>query len=290
MFKLLKNNLLISVLLVSLVLSIHRVQPAAAVNNPAQKKDINSAEVEKYLEKGRKYLKELERYKNLFEGRAAAFVDKNLLEYINTYYGPGATNNLEYDREESLLRLIDFSKYAKKEYEKAVISFTEAIKLDPGNKEALHSLALLAMDANEYDKFLDYQKQIIENYPDDKNAHLFSGYGYHKQNNNEQAYREYEKAKSLMDPEEKAVFERVDYIVPADTVEEYKILSLTDKKEFNKEFWRMKDPLFLSEYNERKLEHYSRVAYSNLKFGYEKKELPGWQTDRGMIYIRCTDT
>ena len=47
----------------------------------------------------------------------------------------------------------------------------------------------------------------------------------------------------------------------------------------------MNDPLNLTPYNERLLEHYSRVAYANLFFQPENKKVEGWQTDRGRVYI-----
>ncbi len=301
MTEILKKTILVTVFSIILILNISGMQPAPADNenliqergfknsalrNSDNNKNIDSAKVEEYLKQGLKHKKEAEKYKNLVEGRAPTFVDENILEYISIYYGPGAGLRFEYDRDESLLRIIDFSKYAKEDYEKAVTAFSKALELDPINKEALHNLAILSMDANEYDKFLDYQKRIIESYPDDKNAHLFLGYGYHKQNNNEKAFTEYEKAKFLMDPYEKAIFESIEHIVPADTVDEYEKMPPLGKSEFIESFWKQKDPLLLSEYNERKLEHYSRVAYANLKFTAEDMELSGWQTDRGMIYIR----
>ncbi len=49
-------------------------------------------------------------------------------------------------------------------------------------------------------------------------------------------------------------------------------------------YWNANDPLFLTKYNERLLEHYSRVAYANLRFGFN--DIPGWKTDRGEVYVR----
>ena len=50
-------------------------------------------------------------------------------------------------------------------------------------------------------------------------------------------------------------------------------------------FWIARDPLNLTPYNERLLEHYSRVAYSNLRFT-ASGNYKGWQTDRGITVIR----
>lgn len=51
-------------------------------------------------------------------------------------------------------------------------------------------------------------------------------------------------------------------------------------------FWKERDPLNLTPYNERLLEHYTRIAYSNLRFGIPKLNITGWKTDRGTVVIR----
>jgi len=223
-------------------------------------------------------------------GGIISFITPEMLSYIYEYEGTreGGLTSKEIlrRRDESTGRYTDFSTYEEMEYVNAVNAFSEVLEIDPDNKVALHNLSILALDAKMIDKFIDYQKMILENKPDDKDAHLFLGYGYHKQSKDELALMEYKKAESLMQSDERAVFESIEYIVPSDEIKGFKNLASAEKSEFERIFWKQKDPLFLSEYNERLLEHYSRVAYANLKFGIEAKNIPGWKTDRGKIYIR----
>lgn len=51
-------------------------------------------------------------------------------------------------------------------------------------------------------------------------------------------------------------------------------------------FWRKQDPLYLTKSNERILEHYSRVAYANLRFSKPRRDIKGYETDQGKTYIR----
>ncbi len=51
-------------------------------------------------------------------------------------------------------------------------------------------------------------------------------------------------------------------------------------------FWRSLDPLFLTGFNERKMEHLSRVAYANLRYSRPFKGIAGWQTDTGRTFIK----
>ena len=60
----------------------------------------------------------------------------------------------------------------------------------------------------------------------------------------------------------------------------------TDKERdmFIQAFWKQRDPVPETPENEFKEEHYRRIAYANEYFGRETTR-PGWQTDRGRVYI-----
>ncbi|MFC1558823.1 GWxTD domain-containing protein [candidate division KSB1 bacterium] len=192
------------------------------------------------------------------------------------------------DRDEFDSKFQDFSSYLKKDFANAAVAFTQVLGIDPKNREALYELSLLAFTAGMFREFVQYQERILELDPNDKNTHLFLGLGYHRIKNYESAFREYNIARSLMEKDELLVFDSIDYIIPSEKRKLYKQASIDGKSEFEEKFWRKRDPLFLTEYNERILEHYSRVAFSNLKFTPKKMKNPpqGWKTDRGMIYIR----
>jgi len=56
-----------------------------------------------------------------------------------------------------------------------------------------------------------------------------------------------------------------------------------DREKFIEAFWLQRDPTPGTEENEYKEEHYRRLAYANDRF---TEDVPGWNTDRGMVYIR----
>ena len=56
-----------------------------------------------------------------------------------------------------------------------------------------------------------------------------------------------------------------------------------EREKFIEQFWLQRDPTPGTEENEYKEEHYRRIAYANDHFA---EALPGWNTDRGMVYIR----
>ncbi len=57
-----------------------------------------------------------------------------------------------------------------------------------------------------------------------------------------------------------------------------------DRDKFIEQFWLTRDPSPGTPTNEFKEEHYRRIAYANAHFG-TPSGTPGWQTDRGRIYI-----
>jgi len=118
--------------------------------------------------------------------------------------------------------------------------------------------------------------------PGDKDGYLFLGLGYQRMHDYEKANACFEKAKSLMADDERAVFENVGYLKAGGIDETVIRAGVSDTAGF----WAHRDPLFLSPYNERKLEHYSRVAEANLRFSIPRKNIEGWQTDRGRMLIK----
>ncbi|MCZ6876622.1 MAG: GWxTD domain-containing protein [Acidobacteria bacterium] len=62
-----------------------------------------------------------------------------------------------------------------------------------------------------------------------------------------------------------------------------KLQTIEEKERFIEQFWARRDPSPRTSYNEFKEEHYRRISYANEHF---ESGIPGWKTDRGMIYIK----
>jgi GWxTD domain-containing protein len=89
--------------------------------------------------------------------------------------------------------------------------------------------------------------------------------------------------KELASPYDKWLTEDVAYIITAEERAAFKRLATDEEREqFIEQFWLRRDPTPDTEENEFKEEHYRRIAYANDKFA---SGFPGWQTDRGRIYI-----
>jgi|SRR5579872_505665 len=89
---------------------------------------------------------------------------------------------------------------------------------------------------------------------------------------------------SLETPYQKWLGEDVVYIISDDERRAFIRLQTDDERQkFIEQFWLRRDPTPGTETNEMKEENYRRVAYANDHFS---AGIPGWQTDRGMIYIK----
>ena len=100
----------------------------------------------------------------------------------------------------------------------------------------------------------------------------------------EQKRREKELKKELEGPWKKWLNEDVVYIITDEERAAFKKLQTDEEREqFVEAFWKRRDPTPDTEENEYKEELYRRIAYANEHYA---SGIPGWKTDRGMIYIK----
>ncbi|MBV8895127.1 MAG: GWxTD domain-containing protein [Acidobacteriaceae bacterium] len=90
--------------------------------------------------------------------------------------------------------------------------------------------------------------------------------------------------RELAGPWKKWLNEDVVYIITDEEKKAFKQLKTDDERQtFVENFWARRDPTPDTEENEYKEEHYRRIAYANDHYA---SGIPGWKTDRGMIYIK----
>jgi GWxTD domain-containing protein len=90
--------------------------------------------------------------------------------------------------------------------------------------------------------------------------------------------------KELQTPYKKWLNEEVYWIITEEERKAFGKLNTDDEREaFIENFWLQRDPTPDTEENEYREEYYRRIAYANETFA---SGIPGWKTDRGMIYIK----
>ncbi|MEW6508009.1 MAG: GWxTD domain-containing protein [Bacteroidota bacterium] len=177
---------------------------------------------------------------------------------------------------------------AGKDFYESEKYFLKALLLDSLNYSTIIKLALLYEGAGKYEKGIPLLKKLVRNKKDDKDVHLLLGLLYYKTSKMKDSHEEYKTALGMMNKIERFDFtvNSVSFFLGQPELFESVFLNEENSDLVTESFWKASDPLILTDYNERLLEHYTRVAYSNLNFSVPSLGIAGWVTDMGKTVIR----
>jgi GWxTD domain-containing protein len=218
-------------------------------------------------------------------------IDRN---YWEALFNLGRIKELDfYEYNNSVIKVgsdpsLSFDAFAVEDFIKAERYYKRAIKSDSTLTEAYFHLSCLYEEIEEPFRGIPLLKKVIEIDPKNKRAYTYLGLLYYKTSKMDSSYLAYKEAIKLMDESEKNEFkyQSASFLLNENLREKIYEFSQPVIEESIDKFWKGSDPLLLTNYNERLLEHYSRVAYSNLKFSIPEGDIYGWDTDRGEILIR----
>lgn len=164
--------------------------------------------------------------------------------------------------------------------------FRAALQAAPGSETAARGLLSLLHDAQRYEEFLVVARSFARAQPRSARAQLALGLGLVRAGREAEAQVAFDSALALMSPLERhAVLDLSPTLRRADAMM-YQQLSPADRREAERVYWAGSDPLKLTLVNEHRVEHFARVAYADIRFTAPELKLRGWDTDRGVIYIR----
>ncbi len=189
--------------------------------------------------------------------------------------------------------LFRWEEFGARDREKALAFLTKSIESDPRIRAAYFDLGLIHFESRNPKGLLMASKLCLDQYPEDKDALLYCGLGHQEIGEEDVAYTYYTRALERMSAQERALMESVDLIASQKEQTALDSIATTDTTRTGwtddterVRFWRKRDPLYLTAFSERRMEHYGRVAYANLRYGQRLKGIPGWQTDRGKAHIK----
>ena len=181
---------------------------------------------------------------------------------------------------------IYFRGFAEKDKDEVLYYYNKAIAVNPKFTECYYRLSLIYYEFGDIDDMIDLLEKAVVINKNDKNCHLFLGFGYYNVERYKLADEQFEKAMKLMSTDEYDVFNSINILMSPEEESQFDNEGRLTKKLLKNKFWQKRDPFFMTAFNERKLEHYSRIAYANLRFSVSRKNIAGWQTDQGKVYIR----
>ena len=183
-------------------------------------------------------------------------------------------------------RIKDFKIFAEEAKQEAVQVLRKSIELDGTNQQPYYFLGILYFEDEDWNAFQTLMQDLYAQYPDDKNALLFCGFAAYQIGEFDESYEYYQRALDLMSVEERELLESIDLLVSEEEHASRDTTQTIDALLEREMFWKRQDPLYLSDFNERKMEHFGRIAYSNLRFRRFSDDVEGWQTDMGKTYIK----
>lgn len=162
----------------------------------------------------------------------------------------------------------------------------KALEADPAHVGAASQLLAYYYDEGYLDEFIAEARRFARSAPSEPKAYLALGLGLHATGRQDEAAGAFQYALELMDPGLAEEFLSVARLMTKDDAEAYADLTPDTRREARRRFWLASDPLYLTPSNEFRAEYLARMAYADLRYGVAEYKLPGWQTDKGVIYVR----
>ena len=183
-------------------------------------------------------------------------------------------------------RIKDFKTFAQESKQEAIPILRKSIELDATNQQSYYLLGILYFEDENWYAFHALMQDLYAQYPDDKNALLFCGLAAYQIGEFNDSHEYYQRALDLMSVEERELLESIDLLVSEEEHASRDTTQAIDELLEREMFWKRQDPLYLSDFNERKMAHFGRMAYANLRFRRFSDNVEGWQTDMGKTYIK----
>ncbi len=175
---------------------------------------------------------------------------------------------------------------ARDEWRRMVAAYRAALGEEPGHMRALGALLVALLDADSLAAYLDEARRGVEASPDSARAHLWLGLGLQRAGATEEAAAAFRRGLELMPPGLRAAYvDPTPLLAPGDSAEMARRIAERGEA-VRRLMWLKSDPLYLTEVNERWVEHLARVTYADLKFAPVDGSVRGSETEPGQIYVR----
>jgi len=164
--------------------------------------------------------------------------------------------------------------------------YQAVLRHDPTHPGATQRVLLQLLDQHRISEYVSIAKRLAAAQPQRPEAQLYLGLGLHAAGREDEAAAAFERGLALLPPAERAPYLSLEPVMRRKPAEDYETLDAGARERFESLYWRLSDPLYLTDANERRLEHLARVTYADMRFSEPESGLHGWETDRGVIFIR----
>ncbi|HSG81580.1 MAG TPA: GWxTD domain-containing protein, partial [Gemmatimonadota bacterium] len=182
--------------------------------------------------------------------------------------------------------LVELSDLKSSERRQMLDHFRLAFGADSSYTDAAFRLLGHLAEAGEWDEYTQVAGALIRLLPNESRTHLFYGLGLHEQGYEDQAEPYFVAAMELLPEGDRLVFNDISPLLGEAGRDVYYTVDSAGQAAVEHIFFTSADPLFLTSAEERRLEHYSRLAWAELQFGDPAMGRHGWDSERGEIWVR----
>ncbi|HEY5564889.1 MAG TPA: tetratricopeptide repeat protein [Rhodothermia bacterium] len=172
------------------------------------------------------------------------------------------------------------AKKAREEFENSQMHFRRAVKSDPGRLTAHGELLRLLIEEGRWTEAANVADEAVGSMPDRSDPWLFRGLIAQLQHQSELADHWFLRALERMSDADRSLFLDVSTFL----TDEERIEMDQNPRDYADRYWAARDPFRLTTVNERRVDHFARMAYAQLWYGGFGRA--GWETERGKIVLR----
>jgi len=170
--------------------------------------------------------------------------------------------------------------------QEALEHFEKALSHQPDHYAAAAELLVLLLDEGRIADYLSVARDLVSALPDKGEAHLLLGLSLHHAGREEEAAAAFEQGLAALSPERRRELESLEQVLPPDQAEQYTKLGEDARLLFHERYWRFRDPLYLTEVNEQRLEYLARKVYVDVRFREPRRRGRVWENDRRVVWLR----
>ncbi|HEX9633649.1 MAG TPA: GWxTD domain-containing protein [Gemmatimonadales bacterium] len=197
-----------------------------------------------------------------------------------------AVNNPHYAKDFLAQRTAEIADAGELDLRRAEAHYWSGVNAWPAHDRANAGLLGILLDEQRLEEFNEQVRRFVAAAPRNPRAQLFFGLGLWRLGRAAEATRAFDRALAGLTPGERSQLTDLSVILRRSDADAYRALTAAQRAEFDRIYWAAGDPLKLTPENEHLLEHLARAAYADLRFSAPELHLRGWDTDRGVIYIR----
>jgi len=184
--------------------------------------------------------------------------------------------------------ILSYERFANDLFEQSLYNFRTAAAMDSTHWQAVVQTGLLAYEVDSLALLEGIVQQIESLAGNNRDIDLFRGMALVKLRHWDEAEPVFQRAFARMTHDIRLIFQSLLYLLPVENLKNQEtdaMQSLAAEMD-SLRYWTARDPAYLTEANERLLEHWARCAYVHFRFSPPWSEMSGLLTDRGKIYIR----